>query len=269
MKEIIYRHRKINKFIIILLYSFPLLLLSNSLNAQVKNIISHDDSLALKEVFVETYYVSNSTDYVDTSGGILPKGSITYRIYIGMKSGYKLQMVYGSPTHDLVIKTTTKFFNDHICRAETGFNIDMKQINKADVALDSWITLGAAARGFTGIPLSEDTTWSWISRPTLSKKDGFTKWTLPNFIPYNIDLGFFGANDTATTFYTNNGGWAALGGVNGPTSTNRVLIAQLTTNGKLSFELNVQIGTPTGGYVKFVAKNPKESEMKFDGLTLN
>ena len=46
-----------------------------------------------------------------------------------------------------------------------------------------------------------------------------------------------------------------------------VLIAQLTTNGKLSFELNLQIGTPTGGTIQFVAKNPEGNELKFKQLT--
>jgi hypothetical protein len=253
------------------LISFYLIGINNySLKAQNNYIINHKDSTALNEVFVEKYYVADSSDYIDTTGGALPKGSVTYRIYIGMKPGYKLQMVYGSPTHELVIETSTRFYNDPICRAETGFNIDMKQINKASVALDSWITMGAAARGFTGIPLSEDTAdWSWIKRPSLNKKDGFTKWRLPNFNVFNLDLSFFADSNKATKFAVNNGGWAALGGVNGPKPSNRVLIAQLTTNGKLSFKLNVQIGTPTGGFVKFVATDPLKSEIEFKGLTLN
>ena len=80
-------------------------------------------------------------------------------------------------------------------------------------------------------------------------------------------MKFFNNDSTASNFTTNDGAWAALGGVKGPTPENRVLIAQLTTNGKLSFGLNVQIGTPTGGFVQFVAKNPEGSEIRFEGLS--
>ena len=82
-------------------------------------------------------------------------------------------------------------------------------------------------------------------------------------------MNFFNNDSTAAKFSANNGGWAALGGVKGPTSENRVLIAQLTTNGKLSFRINIQIGTPTGGSLKFVAKNPEGMEIKFNGLEYN
>jgi len=43
--------------------------------------------------------------------------------------------------------------------------------------------------------------------------------------------------------------------VEGPTESNKILIAQLTTDGKLSFEINLQIATPSGDPIKFVARN--------------
>jgi hypothetical protein len=52
-----------------------------------------------------------------------------------------------------------------------------------------------------------------------------------------------------------------LGG-KGQTPENRVLLAQLTTNGKLSFELNLQIGATNGTIIQFVAKNPKGAEIQ-------
>jgi hypothetical protein len=153
--------------------------------------------------------------------------------------------------------------------AETGFNVDAKKLHKGAVALDSWITMGAASHLHTGIPRSEDDSiFSFITnRYPLSKVDGLTNGVLPDFQVFKIDLRFFDNDSTARDFTVNDGAWAAMGGVKGPTPENRVLIAQLTTNGKLSFELNVQIGTPTGGFVQFVAKNPEGSEIKFEGLT--
>jgi len=237
-------------------------------NDQYKYVITHNDSLALEKVIVENYYVSDSSDYNDSTKNSLPKGSITYRIFIDMKPGYNLQLVYGSPTHELFIETTTKFYNDVNTDALTGFNVDYKKLSNGNTALDSWITMGAAARGLTGIPRSEDTNGlSFITnRTSLKQSDGLCKAVLPDFQLYNLSLNFFNDTSNAVRFATNDGGWAAPGGVKGPSPENRVLIAQLTTNGKLSFELNVQIGTPNGGWVKFVAKNPLGSEIQFNGL---
>jgi hypothetical protein len=267
---------KINKKITLLIKTCFFIFYTISINArenfqpgstQNKYVITHNDSLALEKVIVEEYYIADSSDYADTSGGVLPKGSITYRIYIDMKQGYNLQMVYGSPKHELFLKTTTTFFNNKECMAYTGFNIDAKRINKNTVALDSWITMGAASRLHTGILKSEDNDGSILKRNSLSKSDGLTKGNLPYFKPFNIDLNFFNNVKDASYFSTKNGAWAALGGVMGPTAENRVLIAQLTTNGKLTFDLNVQIGTPDKGFVQFVANNPESSELQFNGLS--
>ncbi|MFZ4707852.1 MAG: hypothetical protein ACOYMF_17755, partial [Bacteroidales bacterium] len=142
--------------LIFLLLNAFLLFPGNLLHAQGNDPMSHEDSLALENVIVERYYISDSTDYSDTTGNALPQGSITYRIFIDLKPGYSLQTVYGSPTHELFLKTSTIFFNDKECYAETGFNIDAKKLQKGTVALDSWITMGAASRLHTGIPRSED-----------------------------------------------------------------------------------------------------------------
>ena len=236
-------------------------------NSLENRAFTRDDSSALENVIVEKYYVADSADCSDTTGGILPKGSITYRIYIDLKPGYSLQMVYGSPRHLLFLKTSTTFFNNSECSAYSGFNIDAKKINKNTVALDSWLTMGAATRLHTGVLKSEDTDGSIIKRPSLEKADGLTNGNLPYFKPFNIDLNFFNNEKDASYFSTNNGAWAAMGGVKGPTAENRILIAQLTTNGKLSFKINVQVGTPQKGFIQFVAENPEGSELRFGRLT--
>ena len=237
----------------------------NTLKAQ--EIHSHHDSLALENIIVEKYYIAVSTDYNDSIKGILPEGSITYRIYVDMKPEYHLQMVYGDEKHELILKTSTKFFNNTECSAYTGFNIDAKKLNYSTCALDSWITLGAASRLHTGILKSEDTDGSILTRNTLNRSDGLTNGVLPNFKIFNLDLWFFTNNKDAAVFKTNNGAWGAPGGVKGPTAENRVLIAQLTTNGKLSFNISLQIGKPDGGFIKFVSNKPDDSEIKFDGLS--
>jgi hypothetical protein len=265
-----FKIRLINILPIILICIYQIVNI-NPIIAQENYILSHLDSLALENVIVEKYYVSDTNDYTDSTLNAIPKGAITYRIFIDMKPGYSLQVVYGDVKHELFLRTSTKFFNDNACYAETGFNIDAKKLHIGTVALDSWITMGAASRLHTGIPRAEDNDgYSFITnRGSLSKTDGLTKGNLPDFKLFNLDLSFFRNDSTASDFSTNNGAWAALGGVKGPTPVNRVLIAQLTTNGKLSFGLNVQLGTPTGDYIQFVAKNPEGSEMQFEGLTLN
>ncbi len=261
-----------NRYLFISFLSAFLFINNSFLFAQDKAnnyLITHQDSLALENVIVEKYYIADSNDYNDGSVSPLPKGSITYRIFIDMKPNYNLQMVYGNQNHELFLESSTYFFNDKEADAITGFNVDLKKINKGNVALDSWVTMGAACRGFTGIPREEDTSkYSLIStRSSLNKSDGLIKGVLPDFVPFNLDLTFFNNDSTAKRFATTNGAWASPGGVKGPTAENRVLIAQLTTDGKLSFQLNVQIGTPTGGYIQFVANKPQGQEVEFKGLS--
>jgi hypothetical protein len=57
----------------------------------------------------------------------------------------------------------------------------------------------------------------------------------------------------------------------GPDSltNNRILIGQVTTDGELSFELNIQIGTPEGKVQRYVARNPMESEFTHESLVLS
>src|SRR5436190_1343744 len=87
----------------------------------------------LEGIVVEKYYVSDANDTTaNGTGGVLPVGSITYRIYVDMLPGYKFQAAYGvdvAPTnvvstgdHELRIETTTLFFNNEDRGATTpGF----------------------------------------------------------------------------------------------------------------------------------------------------
>ena len=40
----------------------------------------------------------------NATGGVLPVGSVTYRIYVDMLPGYKFQAAYGVPGHEMRIK---------------------------------------------------------------------------------------------------------------------------------------------------------------------
>jgi hypothetical protein len=47
-----------------------------------------------------------------------------------------------------------------------------------------------------------------------------------------------------SVIHTMDGAWAVLGGTSGITSENVVLIAQLSTTGTLSYQVNLQVRTP-------------------------
>ncbi len=245
------------------------ILISNiSAFAQTKSGLSKEDAAALEGVIIEKYYEATKEDCKDTSGGVLPEGSITYRIYIDMKPGYHLQAVYGVPNHEMFLKTTTKFFNNKNGGGQSGDQIFDRRLNENTVALDSWVTIGVASKTRFGVLKTEDTDSSILKRKTLDKTDGLILGgQIQKLLYYGFDLSFFSDTKNASYFHSDNGSWAVVGGGKGQTKENRVLIAQLTTNGKLSFELNVQIGTPSGAAIQYVAKNPVGAEIKFKQLT--
>ena len=50
----------------------------------------------LGQIIVEKYYISDSNDEI-RSDGKLPKNSVTYRIFVDMRPGYRFQAAYGIP----------------------------------------------------------------------------------------------------------------------------------------------------------------------------
>lgn len=249
---------------------FVLLLLSAFVRAQ-----------GLQDIIVETYYISDAADAAG-SIGTLPEGSVTYRIYVDMASGYKFQAAYGSPTHTLSIGTTTSFFNNED-RGATTPTYTKTQAKNNTVMLDSWLSVGAACAGNFGILKADDNGTSTVVNADgllknnnaqagipLTLQDGLLAGTPQAVTTVGIasELAVFDATSQAgNLFTTTNGSWASLNGSAGPTPDNRVLIAQITTDGVLSFELNIQIGDSVGGVEKYVAKNPVGNETVFSGLT--
>jgi hypothetical protein len=252
------------------LFVFSFCILCTSLFAQDVSKLTAADKTALEGIIVEKYYVSDSTDGNDS---LLPKGSITYRIYADLKPNYSLQLIYGDDRHPLTIKTSTKFYNDPEVGAVIGYNVHYLNINEKAFALDSWLTINSASSQYAGVLLSEDKDGSVLKRRTFEKADGLTQGNLPMIKPFNLDLNFFNNDTTASVFTTDNGGWAAISGVKsgsmGPTPDNKVLIAQLTTDGILSFQLNMQLGTPSGEFLKFVYKDAEVLSGEFNCAALN
>jgi hypothetical protein len=240
----------------------------------------------LENIIVEKYYVSDSKDASIKSGGKLPAGSVTYRIYVDMLPAYRFQAAYGVPGHELRIETTTSFFNNEESGASTANEVKRNKLGNNTVMLDSWLSVGAAAQNMNGLLKTEDTTdviknldgilqnADTSSGTPLSRRDGECyAAVVPVVTFFGIDSNMISIFDTKNVktnrqvFSTDNGSWASFGGSIGATPENRVLIAQLTTDGNLSFTLNIQIGTPTGGVENYVAENPVGNEIQLSPLS--
>ena len=246
----------------------------------------------LENIIVEKYYISEANDTLaNASGGALPVGSVTYRIYVDMQPGYIFQAAYGVPGHELRLETTTGFFNN-TDRGNTTPTYTKNHTRLNTVILDSWLSVGAACAGYFGVEKSADdgvnTTVNNFSPQVIqsanplagipvSQQDGLLVGNPMAVTFVGIDaplLALLNNTNTPNTggmvFSTSNGSWASLNGSMGPdTTTNKVLIAQITTDGVFSFKLNIQIRSAAGVVENYVAESPVGSEVQFPGLTFN
>ena len=240
----------------------------------------------LEKVIVEKYYISNAYDTsANDYAGKLPQGSVTYRIFADLLPGYKFLAAYGSPEHILKIATTTTFYNNLEHGAIIPNVIPYRTLRKNTVMLDSWLSVGAAGEDCYGILKTDDDTLETIKHEKkflantkksmgipLNQKDGFLRHdNVPRPFFFHIDSAakIFDGNHPGGVFEVKNGAWACLGGSKGADSltNNRVLIAQITTDGELSFELNIQVATPIKGVSqRFVARKPIEDEICIPSL---
>lgn len=241
----------------------------------------------LENVIVETYYISDANDtMVNADGGVLPVGSVTYRIYADMLPGYKFQAVYGVPGHEMRIETTTLFFNNED-RGATTPTYTKTHAEGNTVMLDSWLSVGAACTNNYGIMKTADNSVATVVNDDgvlannaapigipLTQEDGLIAGTPEpvTVVGITTEIAMFDNQNDGTNgpiFLSDNGSWASLNGSVGPDTTeNQVLIAQITTDGTLCFKLNIQIGTPTlGGVENYVAENPVANEIMLPSLT--
>ncbi len=239
----------------------------------------------LQNVIVEPYYISSENDTIaNIDGGTLPIKSTTYRIYVDMLPGYKFQAAYGVNTlggeHELRLATTTTFFNN-VDRGDSypAFNKSYEDDNT--LMVDSWLSCGAACAGSFGVLKSADNGVStivnsyvpkvlqdsnaWMGIP-IRNQDGIITTTITpepvTDVNISTEVAVFGDGSTVgSVFSTYNGSWASLNGSVGLDTSNIVLIAQITTDGNFAYQLNIQIGTPSGGTQQYVSKNAVGSEI--------
>jgi hypothetical protein len=257
---------------------FYILLSSLSVHAQIEKLT------------VETYYVSDANDATDTIDGsnrALEAGSKTYRVYVDLKPGYKIKKIYGDVNHPLKITSTANFYNN-VDRPNAYFGY---LINKSwfssnpTIALDSWLTLGLATKVQNGVLKTEDTNGSTIGGTNnyggttsiangllinndavagipLTTEDGLltntatlTQWIDNGFRDFSgADTTVFGATNIGNKFISTNAYLTQSTGVSGAsTDSNKVLVAQLTTKGTISLELNLELLDSAGNTLKYVA----------------
>ncbi len=236
----------------------------------------------LEKIIVEKYYIATKADS-DGSKGTLPVGSVTYRVYADMLPGYKFQALYGNSDHALKVNTSTTFFNNEDRGATTANAIASAQLKNNTVALDSWFSVGASAAGQFGVLKSEDNGAANLITLNSLLKNNISKLGIPlttqdgnqagtpeavTLVGLTTELDVFDAvSQAGNSFVTSDGAISALNGATGPNAENRILLGQFTTDGIFSFELNIQIGTPTPGVSqKYVVSNPINGEKTIASL---
>jgi len=232
----------------------------------------------VERVIVEKYYVSDANDATDTTGGILDIGSTTYRIYIQLTPGSKLKMIYGDTLHAFKIASTSSFFNNKVDGQSFAKDFPKNRYQENTVALDSWLTLGqttrVGAKTYFGVLKTQDDDGSFvgginndggsaaISNGLISNADPLagipvttsdgmdtmsvlpSSWADYGILSAGIDSTIFGSIKSDTSFISNNMGLQNSGATGVNPDSNQVLVAQLTTKGEISFELNVLVDVP-------------------------
>ena len=255
----------------------------------------YNASAQLEKVIVEKYYVSDSNDFTDTSGGIVSIGSTTYRIYIDLAPGSILKKIYGDPNHPFEITSTEVFFNNILDGKSFGKDLTKVSLSENTVALDSWITLGQVpkkqgTKTYYGILKNQDDDGSFIgginndggsslittgllinNDPScgipLTVADGIDTMTVTPNSWSEVGVVDFTSGNDSTIFgslvpkkeFISTGFSLSNSGVTGVNlDSNQIIIAQLTTKGDLSFKINLEIEMLINGLptlVKYVAKD--------------
>lgn len=232
-------------------------------------------------LYAEPYYTAGKQDFDSTAWIPLKPGTVSWRVFVDLAPGWKVQAIYGSETHPLEITTTTRFYNDPLhdeARAEIA---DPKAVTTGHAILDSWLAMGSASARHTGVPKLEDSDGSLFSELIKGDKlsnlfedrfyglqfsDGLIAGTPANVNRIGADLTCFQGRSELSSFRVSNGALAAVEGVRGATASNYVLLGQFTTDGELTLELNLQLIRPDGVSEQYVARNATGNEVLCEHL---
>lgn len=225
----------------------------------------------LEDVLVERYFVNTSDK--DTEAPL-----VTYRIFLDLPTGYRLLMVFGEEHNELTFNTTTTFFNDTVNGVVYADRLKADRLNTGRLAMDSWLTMGAASNLHMGVPTALDNDGSVLECPPhghldlvknrreqrppfeLCHRDGLHAIdSVPPVMAFRFEPGYLGKISGAVV-HTMSGAWGVMGGMKGATEENIVLIAQLTTSGTLSFAINVEVLDRQGRVIRLVHNAPQLPE---------
>ncbi|MBN1115977.1 MAG: T9SS type A sorting domain-containing protein [Bacteroidales bacterium] len=242
-------------------------------------------SAQLKDILVEKYYISAEHD-TDFAGMILPSNSVTYRIFAELEPEVELNSLFADADHPLSIESTEIFFNHRFAKKSLGknFNSDFLQAftTNSYYHLDSWLTIGFATDKHIGIPKTFDTDGSIIPESLvqvkhedagipISENDGLAladssmlAYTIENtnailtpFLFDSVGKNFITTEPVVYAFKENESGKKV--GFIAPHASNIVLLGQITTNGELSFQLNLDLFDPNNGPIgtryRYVSKD--------------
>ena len=224
------------------------------------------DPSGLQGIIVERYYIADANDAADTDGGPgLLEGAVTYRVFVDLKPGYKLLTVGGFTDHPIVMGTTTTFFNNEDRGAAWGYSINDIHLDVNTTAIDSWLTVGAASDAHWGVLKTADTDGSIVGGANndggstgspllvnnaagmgipLTDADGLWSGTpVPSVNAVGTAPDLFEPGGQSN-YSNDNYAFAVLGGIESPDTTNRILIGQFTTDGVLSYCLNLFVAIP-------------------------
>lgn len=229
------------------------------------------DPAGFQGIIVETYYESDSLDATDTDGSLdlSPGGETTYRVFVDLLPGYKLLTVGGFTNHEIQFETTTSFYHNDDRGEAWANDINDIHLDKNTVAIDSWLSFGATSDDLWGVLKTEDPDGaaSGVLFPNDGGSEGVSPGLLQNStaamgIALTTADGVFSTGTpppaitsvgAAPTCFNTPGGnayssdnfaWAVLGGMEGPTAENRILIGQFTTDGTFEFCLNLWVKIP-------------------------
>lgn len=249
----------------------------------------------LEGIIVERFYETDANDEANAvdNGSVvaLPVGSVVYRVFVDMTDGYKFSQMFGTAEHPMTVNATADFYNDPSYGVTVNpAAISANNIRKFTALIDSWFTTGGASNGKVGVLKIEDTDGSVGNQQNIlannpggcfgfpingaNAQDGMTPNSPTTYLVPN-SLGISGAlealDQTAgSSVLIDGGAIAALGGIVGPTATNRVLVAQFTVNGDITFALNVQlVNASTNVAENYVASSPIAGELTHPTLTYN
>lgn len=239
----------------------------------------------IEAVRVETYYIADAQDATDTIGGGVEAGARTYRIFLDLVPGSNLRAIYGRDGHPLRIESTALLFNHHDRGKKYGHEINNSALDEGVVALDSWLSLGAASNQRAGMRKELDPDGSILGGTAnndggseevpegllinsvpemgfaLTERDGLIPHpdgvAPPNFLHTGDDPDDAFGDSTLVTgliSYDIRVG-CSTPGVHGPDEANELLVAQITTPGELSFSLNIEVEQANGSVVRYVAEN--------------